>query len=219
MLFSYSDCLHVLTLIAYSISQKTSYCKDPPKLSTYTCSLNMWKSISALTVSTTVLRPSRWAPYSPQAQDPHNEHQTVLRPKTLTMDTRQSSAQDSHDEHHTVLCPKTLTMSTRQSSGPRPSQWALDSPPAQDPHNEHQTVLRPKILTMSTRQSSGPRPSWWAPVLRPKTNFVRTSKFLSFFLRTIKIFKDSFGPVNSNFHFEDCNISMGNIEPTQDIYY
>jgi hypothetical protein len=70
-----------------------------------------------------------------------------LTPKTLTMDTRQSSAQDSHDEHHTVLCPKTLTMSTRQSSGPRPSQWALDSPPAQDPHNEHQTVLRPKILT------------------------------------------------------------------------
>jgi hypothetical protein len=160
VLFSYSDCLHVLTLIAYNISQKTSYCKDPPKLSTYTCSFDMWKSISALTVSTI------------------------------------------------------------QSSGPRSSRWAPYSPQAQDPHNEHQTVLRPKILTMSTRQSSGPRPSWWAPVLRPKTNFVRTSKFFSFYFKNyIKIFKDSFGPVNSNFHFEDCNISMGNIEPTQDVYY
>jgi hypothetical protein len=55
VLFSYSDCLHVLTLIAYSISQKTSYCKDPPKLSTYTCSLNMWKSTSALTVNRRLL--------------------------------------------------------------------------------------------------------------------------------------------------------------------
>jgi hypothetical protein len=106
-----------------------------------------------------------------------------------------------------------------RSSGPRPliqsSRWS--------------PVLRPKtsdsVLTMITclpaqdlwfsphddHRSSGPRPliqsSRWSPVLRPKTSntLFWPVNFSDFIYKYIKInSRIWFGPVNSNFHFEDC---------------
>ena len=49
-----------------------------------------------------------------------------------------------------------------------------------------------------------------SPTALEQWHFVQTSKFFSFYLELYKNSSFLLGPVNSNFHFEDCYVLMNN---------